>query len=538
MSPIRRRVWALGVVSSAQFVLLLDLTIVNVALPSIQSALGVDQARLQWLVTAYTLTFGGFLLLAGRAADVFGRRRLFVVGMLLFGGASLAAGLAVDESMLVAARAGQGLGGAAVSPAALALLTTAFPEGPQRNQAMGVFAVVASAGGAFGLILGGAITQWAGWRWIFLVNVPIAAAAAVVAQLVLRESRTQVRRALDVAGALSSTFALLALVYGLSRGGQAGFGDTGSVAALSAAVLLAAAFVVTEGRVADPLVPVHLLRSPTLLGADLTSLTVSTLITATPFLLTLYMQRVLDLSPVMTGLAFLPMTLTVMVTTTVAARCAERIGLMRLVLLGVGALALAAVMLSRASADGSYVTDVLPGMLVFAVGLGTSYTAVGIGGTAGVPDADQGVAGGLLSMTKHVGGAVGLAVLAVVVIEGGGSDAPRTDRALVDGLSAAFLVSLGFPALAALTATTLIRAGRPHPETVQSPGRAGAAGRLRHPNRRRVGASSSAHPRATASVDATVSRQASLRSGTPGSSRRAMGCPETPTWTSQVSTSG
>jgi EmrB/QacA subfamily drug resistance transporter len=475
VSFLRHRTWALGVVASAQFVLLLDLTIVNIALPSIQSAWNVDEAKLQWLVTGYALTFGGFLLLAGRAADVFGRRRLFVVGMLLFGVASLAAGLAVNELMLVAARAGQGLGGAAVSPAALALLTTTFPEGPQRNRALGVFAVVASAGGAFGLILGGAITQGAGWRWIFLVNVPIAAAAAVVGRLVLRESRNKVRRGLDVAGAMASTVAVLALVYGLTRGGQAGFGDPTSVAALSAAVLLTAAFVVAERRADDPLIPVHLLRSPTLLGADLTSLTVSTLISATPFLLTLYMQRVLDLSPVRTGLAFLPMTLTVTVTTTVAARCAERIGLKRLLLFGVGAVALAAAVLSRASADGRYVTDVLPGMLVFAVGLGASYTAVGIGGTAGVSDADQGVAGGLLSMTKQVGGAVGLAVLAVVVNEVGEPDAPPTDIALVDGLSAAYLVALGFPVLAVLAATTLIRTGRPHPEAVRSPRHAARA---------------------------------------------------------------
>jgi len=455
----------MAVVGAAQFVLLLDLTIVNVALPTIQRELDVPAGQLPWLVTGYALTFGGFLLLAGRAADAFGRLRMFVAGLLLFGVASLAAGLAVNEFMLVAARSGQGLGAALVSPAALALVTTTWAEGPERNRALGVFAAAASAGGASGLVLGGAITQWAGWRWVFLVNLPIAAAAALVAPLVLSDDRDRVFRPLNAAGAASSTMGLLGLVYGLTRAGQDGFGDPASVVALTTAAVMAAVFVATERRATDPLIPSRLLRSPCLLGVNLTSFAVSTSIAATPYFLTLYMQRVLDLSPVTTGLAFLPMTLTITLTTTLAARRAERIGVRRLLLIGIGALVLAAVLLSRASAHGTYLTDVLPGMLLFAVGLAASYTGVGIGGTAGVPDADQGVAGGLLTSFKQVGGAVGLAVL-VLVATGSGDLAAQMDMALVEGLSDAFLATLGFAAVAASTVAVLPRrtgAGRRRP---------------------------------------------------------------------------
>jgi MFS family permease len=449
------RAAALAVVCAAQFVLLLDLTVVNVALPTVQSDLAIGPMELQWLITAYALTYGGFLLLAGRAADVFGRRRVFVGGMVVFGAASLAAGLAPGAGLLVAARAAQGLGGAAASAGALALVTTTFREGRERNRALGIFANVASAGGVSGLILGGVLTGWAGWRSVFLVNVPIAIAAAAVAPFVLSEARrTPARRRLDVVGALTSTLALLALVYGLARAGQAGFDDVLSVSALTGGVVLGAAFVLAERRAPDPLIPGRLLRLPTVLGTDMTALAVSPLIGATPFFLTLYMQRVLNLSPAITALAFLPMTLTITLTTTLATRRAEDVGLRRLLLLGVASLALGAVLLSRVSTAGSYPADVLPGMLLFAIGLAASYTGAGIGGTTGVADGDQGVAGGLLSTAKQVGSAVGLTVLAVVAT--GGAAASQTDGAVVGGLMTAFVTALCFPALAVLAATTLL----------------------------------------------------------------------------------
>jgi EmrB/QacA subfamily drug resistance transporter len=447
--------WALTLIASAQFMLVLDITIVMVALPTIQQELELEQGELQYLMTAYALAFGGFLLLAGGLADVFGRLRMFVVGVLLFGAASLVAGLAVNDLMLVAGRASQGLGGAAVSPAALALLTTTFPEGGERNRALGVFGAVASAGGASGLILGGAITEWAGWRWIFLVNVPLTAAVAIAAPRILQERRDNSPRRLDLPGALLITLALAGLVYGLARGDRAGFDDGVAIASLGAAIALGATFAVAERRAASPLVPLHLLRLPTLLGTDLTALAVSALVSATPFFLTLYLQVVLGLSPIETGLAFLPMALTIIVVSAIAARLTGIIGVKPLLLIGLVALIFATLLLSAVSTGGSYLVDVLPGMTFFAVGLACSYTTATIGGTAGVPDADQGVAGGLLNTFNQVGGAVGLAVLAAVAT--GSDGAVDQVNALVEGLRAAFVAALAFAALGAVAALTLIR---------------------------------------------------------------------------------
>ncbi|MDQ3866386.1 MAG: MFS transporter [Actinomycetota bacterium] len=447
----------LALLATTQFVLVLDITIVTVALPTIQRELGFQQAELQWLVTGYALTFGGFLLLAGRAADLFGRRRMFVVGILLFGTASLGAGLAVNELMLAAARAGQGLAGAFVSPAALALLTTTFREGRERNRALGVFGAVASAGGASGLLLGGVITEWAGWRWVFLVNVPIAVAAAIAAPRIVSETRRPTVRRLDLPGATTITSALLALIYGLTRGEQAGFDDRVTVASLAAAVVLASVFALIERRSVDPLVPFRLFRLPTLAGTDLTSFAVSTLISATPFFLSLYIQRVLDLTPVETGFAFLPMALTIMATSALAARLAAPIGVKPLLLAGLAALIGGSLFLSHLPVRGSYLGDVLPGMTLFALGLALSYTTTTIGGTAGVPDADQGLAGGLLNTFNQVGGAVGLAVLATVASATSEHSPASTDAALVAGLRAAFLAAVGFAVLGVLIAVTLIR---------------------------------------------------------------------------------
>ena len=447
----------LGLLATAQFVLVLDITIVTVALPTIQRELGFEQAELQWLVTGYAMTFGGFLLLGGRAADLFGRRRMFVVGILLFGAASLAAGLAVNELVLAAARAGQGLAGAFVSPAALALLTTTFREGRERNRALGLFGAVASAGGASGLLLGGVITEWAGWRWVFLVNVPIALAAAIAAPRIVSEARQPTVRRLDLPGAAAITSALLALIYGLTRGEQAGFADSVTVASFAGAGVLATAFALFERRSADALVPFRLFRLPTLAGTDLTSFAVSALVSATPFFLSLYIQRVLDLTPLETGFAFLPMALTIMVTSAVAARLAEPIGVKPLLLTGLAALIGGSLYLSDLPVAGSYVVDVLPGMTLFAVGLALSYTTTTIGGTAGVPDADQGLAGGLLNTFNQVGGAIGLAVLATIASAASEHARNNADAALVAGLRAAFLAAVGFAALGVLIATTLIR---------------------------------------------------------------------------------
>jgi EmrB/QacA subfamily drug resistance transporter len=458
--PVRGEAWrrrvVLGLVAAAQFMLVLDLTIVTVAFPTIERELGFAAERLQWLVTAYALTFGGFLLLGGRAGDVWGRRRVFIIGSLGFALASLAAGLAVNEIMLVAARAAEGLAAAFVSPAALSLLTTTFAEGAERNRALGIFGAVASSGAASGLILGGVISQWAGWRWVFLVNVPLAVAGAIVAVLVLEETRGAARRRLDGPGAFAVTAALLALIYGLDRGQTAGFDSASAIAILTGSLLFGLAFVLVEQRAADPLVPFRLLRLRTLAGTDSTSFSVSALVASTLFFLSLYMQQALELTPVRTGLAFLPMALTIMAVSALAARLAEPVGVKQLLFVGLSALIAAAVLLSRAAADGTYTRDVLPGMLLFSVGLGVSYTATTIGGTAGVPDEDQGVAGGLLDTFNQVGGAVGLAILAAIAATQGELTGADGAEGLVDGMRAAFLAGLGFAVFGIVTAAVLI----------------------------------------------------------------------------------
>jgi MFS family permease len=381
---------------------------------------------------------------------------MFIAGVLLFGAASLAAGLAVSELMLVLARAGQGLAAALVSPAALALLTTTFHEGRERDRALGVFGAVASAGGASGLLLGGVITEWAGWRWVFFVNVPIAAGTAVAAPLILTEARRNGVGRLDLAGAVTITMALVAGIYGIARADQDGLADPLVVASLIGAVALGTGFVFVERRATDPLVPFRLLRLPTMMGADLTSCAVSTVVSSVPFFLSLYIQRVLDLSPIETGLAFLPMALTIMAASATAARLAQPIGVKPLLLGGLVALVLATALLSRLSPGGSYARDVLPGMVLFAVGLGLSYTTATIGATAGVPDADQGLAAGLLNTFNQVGGAIGLTVLAAIATRSGGAP-ERSDMALVEGLDAAFLAASGLAATGVLIATILVR---------------------------------------------------------------------------------
>lgn len=322
-----RRQRALLLLCMAQFMLILDIAIVNVALPPIAEDLGFSPGNLQLVVTAYALTFGGLLLLGGRLSDLLGRRNAFVWGLGLFTLASLGCGLAPSAAFLVAARAMQGVGGALVAPAALSLLTSIFPEGEERNRALGLWSAVAATGGAAGLLIGGVLTDLAGWRSVFLVTVPLGAIVALASLRVLPEGRPETGGGrLDWAGAATATTGLVALVYGLGRGETEGFGEVSVVALLLSAVVLIAAFVVIELRVREPLVPFGLFRSPTLTGANLATLLLSAVIIGTNFFLTLYLQQVLSFSPLQTGLAFLPQTLAAAVASGVAARLVSRLG--------------------------------------------------------------------------------------------------------------------------------------------------------------------------------------------------------------------
>jgi EmrB/QacA subfamily drug resistance transporter len=449
---------ALLVLCMAQFMLVLDIAVVNVGLPAIQSDLGFTPENLQLVVTAYALTFGGLLLFGGRAADLMGRRRMFIIGLAVFTVASLLCGLAESDTTLVAARALQGIGGALVSPAALSLLITTFPEGQERNKALGLWAAVGAGGAAAGLLIGGVLTDLADWRWVFLINVPIGAAVAFAATRVLPAAQAQATGKIDYYGALAATSGLMALVYGLSRGEQEGFSDGLTVALLVGSAVLLAAFVVIEQRVAEPLVPFRIFRQRTLTGANLSMfLSIGVMISMT-FFLTLYFQQVLGFSPIETGLAFLPVSIIIGVVARVSSMVVERTGARPLLLGGYLVLVLGMLYLSRVSADGSYLADGLPGMALISLGMGVAFPVATVAATAGVSAHEQGLASGVLNTSQQVGSAVGLAVLATVA--SGAADAAAAASpavALTDGFEAAFVVSAAIALGAAGAAFFLVR---------------------------------------------------------------------------------
>lgn len=447
----------LAVLCMAQFMLVLDIAVVNVGLPSIQADLGFSPENLQLVVTAYALTFGGLLLFGGRAADLLGRRRMFIVGLALFTAASLLCGLAQSDTTLVVARALQGIGGALVSPAALSLLITTFPEGGERNKALGLWAAVGAGGAAAGLIVGGLLTDLADWRWVFLINVPIGGAVGLAASRALPSVQAPGSGQIDYYGAVVATAGLMALVYGLSRGEQEGFSDGLTIGLLIAAAVLLCAFVIVEQRVAHPLVPFRIFRLRTLSGANVGMFLAAGVMIAMTFFLTLYFQQVLDFSPIETGLAFLPVSVVLGVTARVASGVVERTGARPLLLAGYVLLLLGMLSLSRVSADGSYLADGLPGMVLVSVGMGLVYPVATVAATAGVAAHEQGLASGVLNTSQQVGSAVGLAVLATVASGAADPSAASPAIALTDGFEAAFMASAGIALVGAGAAFFLVR---------------------------------------------------------------------------------
>ncbi len=409
---------ALLVIATAQLMVVLDSTVVNVALPHIQRALGFSGSGLEWVITAYALAFGGLMLLGGRAGDLLGRRRMFIAGLLLFSAASLAGGFATSQAWLLAARTIQGAGAAIVAPAALSLVTTTFPEGPPRNRAMGVYAAMSVAGGAVGLIAGGLLTSYVSWRWVLFVNVPIGLAAALGAPRVLRESPRQHGR-FDLPGALTGTGGLAALVYGLSSAatspdGVSHWGDAKVIASLAASVLLLAAFAVIETRSTHALLPVRLLRDRNRTGANLIMLCGGAAIFGMFFFLTVFLQAVWGYSALKTGLAYLPLTAGIMAASGAAAQLVPRVGARPLLLASAPALAGGLYWLSRITEHGSYAGAVLGPMLVIAAGLGLLFVPVTLVAMSRVADAESGVAASLRNTAQQVGGSIGLAVLGTV----------------------------------------------------------------------------------------------------------------------------
>ncbi len=469
------------VLCAAQFMLVLDISVVNVALASVQRELGFTPANLQWVLTAYTLAFGGLLVVGGRAADLFGRRRLFVAGLVVFSGASLLCALAQDAVTFVLARGLQGAGGALVSPAALSLLTTTFTQGAARDRALGAWGAVAAGGGTAGLLLGGVLTDGPGWRWVFLINVPLGLLALAASPRFVPEGRGGVRRRLDLPGALLLTAGLVAVVYGLTQLEVRGPASAPVLAPLGAGALLLGAFAWVERRAPAPLVPARALRSRATVGADLVAALTSAVVVGMSFFVALYLRQVLGYSAIATGGAFLPITLVIMGVSTVVPRLVGRFGARAGLATGAVAFAVGMLLLSRLPVAGDYLTDLLPGLLLCGIGLGASFTAATVAATSALGPSEQGLASGLLNTAQQLGGAVGLAVLATVAAGRTGTLAAAGEpaaAALTGGFRAGFAAAAGFAVLALVAALTVVpRRGAPVPAVLADApaGQAGSA---------------------------------------------------------------
>jgi EmrB/QacA subfamily drug resistance transporter len=469
----RARWLALALLATTQFVIVLDASIVNVALPSIGRALDFQQDDLSWVVNAYTLTFGGFLLLGGRLADLLGRRRLFMGGLALFSAASLVGGLAQSDVWLVAARAAQGLGAALISPAALSLVTVLFREGAERNKALGVWGAVAGSGGAAGVLLGGVLTEYAGWEWVLFVNVPIGLAAVALAPRLLPESLDDVgHRAFDLTGAVTVTAGLALLVYTLVDAESAGWTSGQTLGLGGLAVVLLAAFVAWEARTSHPLVPFSIFRLRTLRGANVVGLLIGMSLFSMFFFISLYLQQVLGYDALKAGLAYLPLALTIIVSAGVASQLVTKAGFKPALIAGLLLITAGLAWFSQVSAPGgTYLGDVLGPSLLAAVGLGFAFVPVTIAAVTGTRPDEAGLASGLINTSQQVGGALGLAILVSVANSRTGNALAGTDPtvALTDGFRTAFLVGAGFALLAAVLAAVMIssRDSREHAEAAR-----------------------------------------------------------------------
>jgi EmrB/QacA subfamily drug resistance transporter len=470
---VDRRWLALALLAAAQFIVVLDASIVNVALPSIGRDLDFSQDDLSWVVNAYTLTFGGFLLLGGRMADLLGRRRLFIIGLVLFAIASFAGGIAQSSGWLVIARAVQGLGAAMLSPAALSILTTIFREGKDRNTALGVWGAVAGSGGAAGVLLGGMLTQWAGWEWVLFVNTPIGIAAAFLAPRLLPESHRDAARHFDIAGAVSITAGLSLLVYTLVDANNAGWGSTQTLGLGALALVLIAAFVGIERRTKAPLVPFPgIFRQRTITGINITALFIAMALFSMFFFISLYMQQVLGYDALKAGLSYLPLAGGIIVAAGFASTLVTRFGFKPVLVVGLVLTAGGLVWFAQVPTNGSYLSDLLGPMMLAAVGLGLAFVSMTVTAVAGIETHETGLASGLINTSQQIGGALGLAILATVA-NGHTEDLLKTGSpppvALTEGFQRAFSVGAGFAIVGAALAMLLIsgRASREHAEAAQ-----------------------------------------------------------------------
>jgi EmrB/QacA subfamily drug resistance transporter len=464
-SPDPRRWWALALLCGAFFMVILDASIVFVALPSITAELSFSPQALQWVVTAYLLTFGGLLLLGGRAADLLGRRRVFMAGIVLFTLASLLCGLAWSPEALIAARALQGIGAAVMTPTALSILMTIFEEGPERNKALGIWGALGGIGATAGWLIGGPLTDGPGWEWVFFINVPVGAFALLLCPLLLRESRRSgLRRSYDPIGALSVTGGLVLLVYALVEAPETGWTASRTVTLLAAAVALLALFAIVESRSRTALLPLHLLRSRSIVGANAAMFVLAAVAFGLPFPLTLYAQQVLDYSALKFGATSVVMPVLAAAGSMAGQALVPRLGFRRVAVGGMLLLGAGCLVLSRVSAEGSYFGDIFLGLLLFGPGLGLMFVTASIGALAGVAESEAGLASGLNNTAFQIGGALGVAIVSTVAVA-------RTDDfvaehgsgnialALTEGFQASFLACVAIVAVG--LAAALLLPGRP-----------------------------------------------------------------------------
>jgi EmrB/QacA subfamily drug resistance transporter len=449
---------ALALLALTQFMIVIDASITNVALPTIGRDLKVDQTNLTWVVNAYTLTFGGFLLLGGRLADLIGRRRMFIIGLIVFGLGSFLGGLSGSDSFLDGARALQGLGAAFVSPAALSLVTTIFAEGSERNRALGVWGAVAGAGGAAGVLLGGILTE-IDWRLVLFVNVPVAIGAVLSAPRILNESTADTEvSSFDIPGAVTVTAGLALLVYAFVDASSSGWGSSATLIRLGISVALLAAFVVIELRTRYPLMPFGILRLRTLRGANLAGLLTGMSLFSMFLFISYYLQFVLGYSALKTGLAYLPLSIVIILSAGGASQLVTRIGFKPTLIGGLGLVAVGLYWFSRIPAHGVYLSDVLGPSMISGAGLGLTFVPVTIAAMSGTTPREAGLASGLINTSQQIGGALGVAILVSISSSriGDFGAAAHTRAALTAGYSRAFLIGAGFAVLAALLSAVIV----------------------------------------------------------------------------------
>jgi EmrB/QacA subfamily drug resistance transporter len=456
-----RRWKALAVLGVAYLMVVLDVSIVNVALPSIQKDLHFAPEDLQWVVSAYALTFGGFLLLGGRSGDLLGRRRIFMAGLALFALFSLLAGLSQSSGMLIAMRALQGAAGAVLSPSVFSIVTVTFEEGSERNKALGILGAIAGSGAAIGVLLGGVLTEYAGWEWIFIVNVPIGLGALFFVPRLVRESRVDgLARHFDAAGAVAVTASLMLFVYALTQANNVGWGTARTIGELIGSAVLMAAFLLIEQRSRSPLMPLRFFRHRSATGANIIGFGLGTAMFGTFFLLSLYMQQILGFSALKTGVGYLAVALTAVFAAGASQALVTKLGVKPVLLSGLTLLAAALFYFTFISVDGTYIVDLLPGFLLMGTGLGFSFVPISIAALAGIEPYEAGLASGLINTSQQIGGALGVAILTTVATSRT-ADLLKTGtgrkEAFTSGYSIAFWAGVAFAVINLLAALLLLR---------------------------------------------------------------------------------